>query len=1077
MAAIRRERTAEYKAQAQKIRDRVTKEVDDRPEFKALKFFRTGKLTDDADEKPRKVRLSRDWIVQEFGRDALDLLPRTVPPLHTDKGGVTGGDVADALGYRTGEALVRDLMGVGKAQAELRENGDKRSVRNAMIEDRVREEMAERYGDPLADGSIEEEALAAVHNEKQGELMALENRQLAKRTNKQPTAFNVVKEWAARRIAQGKVAEVASRSAMNRYARAVAKASKGFQDALVAGNVEEAFQQSEIRLMNHALLVEAKKAADRLDKIVPRLAKIGKDRARKSIDQGYFDRARALVAQYEFSAMTSKAIAELEGFEKWVAEQAKLGRNVVVPPRLAGKVGTTHFSKATVEELLALDETVGQLLHFGRTMQKLKDGKEQRDFDQIVAEAVGTMAALPQRKKQRKTQPSWIDKLRSSVSEFDAGLLKMEQLFDWLDDGDPNGVFNRIVFQPLAEAQSKAQRMQEDYLRRIQKIMRSVPKETLKRWNEQIDVPELRDVDGEAFPFTRQDLIAIALNIGNEGNLAKLIGGYHWNEAAVMRVLERELTAPEWQMVQDIWTEINTLWPAIEALEKRVNGFAPEKVEPRAFRVNTPDGPIDMAGGYYPVVYDPTRSPVTEALQAKDAAALFAGGYTFASTPKGFTVERTGVERPILFSLTVINRHVIEVIHDVTHREAIMQAHKVLTDQRVSKAMDGAIGEEARKVLVPWLSHIANEWAGERTAATAMERLAKKMRTHTTIVGMGFRLSTILAQTAGYAGAMEMIGGKWLAMGSKAVAVDPIGAFDFVMERSHEVAARMQTMERDMQANVRQLQGRTGVLANARRFAFHGIGYMDRAVVIPTWLGAYNKAQTEGMTDDQAVHYADKVVRLTQGAGAAKDLSAVQRGNEWMRLATMFYSYAAAFYNRQRALGRDARRAWMEKDASAVPALIARAWWLGIVSPIVGQLPAVLLNGAGPEEDEEETWFGWGASVIGTNMFYGIPIARDVSSSFASGFDYQFTPATRAVSTVMATAKDAYRSLDGDEETEASKRAAKNATESVGYLFGLPLGQLSNAVQFLIDWSNEKTDPDSVVDWLKGLQRGKLEDE
>jgi hypothetical protein len=651
----------------------------------------------------------------------------------------------------------------------------------------------------------------------------------------------------------------------------------------------------------------------------------------------------------------------------------------------------------------------------------------------------------------------------------------MEQVFDWLDNGNPNGVFNRLVFRPIADAQDAERAMVGEYLGKVRDLLRAMPKENVARWEDHVSIPELLNREtGQPFDMTRQELVAMALNVGNEGNFDKLMRGYGWNPEAVMRVLARELTAHDWRFVQATWDLVDTLWPQVEALEKRINGVAPEKIEARAFEVNVGGEVVAMRGGYYPVVYDPLKSIDSEVQAAKNADALFSNIYTRATTPKGFTKERTGVVRPILLSMSVLNRHLTEVIHDVTHREAIMQADKLLGDRRVMKAVDDAFGREVRKQFRPWLQHIANEWAVDRRGLEGWDALAKRLRTHSTIIGMGYRLTSVLAQTAGYAGIMEAIGARWLASGMKATAADPVGSYDFVMERSKEVAGRMDTMDRDMNANIRELQGRTGLLANVRRFAFHGIGYMDRVVVVPAWIGAYNKALREGMTDDQAIYYADKIIRATQGSGAAKDMAAVQRNNEWMRLATMFYSYASAFYNRQRNLGRDAAGAWRDKDVKALPGLVARAWWLFAVAPVLGALPGALLSGGGPDDDE--SWFSWSMGVMGANFFYGIPIARDVASSAASGFDYSFTPASRMIDTLMQAGSDLIALGDMDEETETSKRSVKTAVESVGYAAKLPLGQVSNASQFIADWASGEADPDGVGDWLTGLQRGKLEE-
>lgn len=1072
MESIRREREKEFKARKAAVRDSVTESVNKRPAFRALYLLRTGRWLDDPERAPMKVKLDRDWLVERFGEDALMMLPKAVPPLYRERGD-NPDTVANLAGFTSGEDMVRALMGLERQKEQMREAGDKRGVREATIANEVDRIMSERYGNPLDDGSIEEEALAAVHNEKEGELIAAENRQLARQSNKRPTAYRMAREWAREKIAKGRVVDVASKAALHRYARAQAKAAREFEAALLAGNIEEAFRASETRLLNHALIAEAKAAADKVEVAVGRLSRLSRQPVRKSTDQEYMDRAQALLAKFEFRPRSQKLLDEMEAFGKWAGEQAANGVDIVVPPRLESD--GVHYSRMAVEELIGLDESVSQLLHLGRMKKTLIDQKEKREFDTIVGEAVSVVEDLPQRKKNNRMRPSWLDERRAGLASADAALLKMEQVFDWLDNGDPNGVFNRMVFRPIADAQDAERRMVGEYLGKVRDLLRGMPKENVARWEDHVSIPELLNREtGQPFDLTRQELVAMALNTGNEGNFDKLVRGYGWNAEAVMRVLSRELTAEDWRFVQATWDLIDTLWPQVEALEKRINGVAPEKIEARAFEVHVGDQTIAMRGGYYPVVYDPLKSIDSEVQAAKNSDALFSNGYTRATTPKGFTKERTGVVRPILLSMSVINRHLTEVIHDVTHREAIMQADKLLSDRRVMKAVDDAFGREVRKQFRPWLQHIANEWAVDRRGLEGWDALAKRLRTHSTIIGMGYRLTSVLAQTAGYAGVMEAIGSRWMASGMKATMADPVGTYDFVMERSKEVASRMETMDRDINANIRDLQGKSGLLANVRRFAFHGIGYMDRGVVVPAWIGAYNKALREGMTDDQAVYYADKIIRQTQGSGAAKDLAAVQRNSEWMRLATMFYSYASAFYNRQRNLGRDAAGAWRDKDVKALPGLIARAWWLFAVAPILGALPGALLSGGGPDDDE--SWFAWAMGVMGANFFYGIPIARDVASSAASGFDYSFTPASRMIDTIMKAGSDAVALGDMDEETEPSKRAVKTSVETVGYVAKLPVGQISNAAQFIADWASGEADPDGVGDWLTGLQRGKLEE-
>lgn len=1073
MAAIRRQRTKARKEEEANVRADVTASINARPEFQALHLLRTGRWLTDADREPMKVKLDRAWLVDTYGEDALSSLPKGVPPIYGE-GGMDADTLASLVGFRNGDEMVRALMGVEQVQAAMRADGDKRQVRQRMIDEQTAGIMTDRHGDPLNDGTIEEEALAAINNDRQGEIIAAEARQLGKQRGRVPTPYQVARQWAARKIAEGRVVDVASRSALQRYARAAAKASRAAETAMLAGDIDETFRQKQAQMLNHALLVEAKRAADDVDAAVDRLGKLAKRATMKSVDQEYLDRAHALLEKFDFRARSQRGIEEQESFAAWAAQQQANGIDVVIPPRLED--AGVHYSRMSAEELKGLDDSVKQVIHLGRLKKKLLDAQEQREFDEVVGEALGTVEGLRQRTPNNRMAPNVADKIKANIASADAALLKMETVFDWLDDGNAAGTFNRVVFRRMADAQARERDMMGDYVGRIQGLLRALPKETIKRWSEHVTIPEFVNRDtGQPFDMTRDQLIAVALNVGNEGNLDKMARGYGWSPDGIMRVLNRELRPEEWRFVQSMWDTIETLWPEISGLEKRLNGVEPEKVAARAFTLA--DG-TPMSGGYYPVVYDTSKSLTAEQQAAAAGDALFENIYTRATTPRGFTKERTNAARPVLLSLSVINRHVAEVIHDVTHREAVIDADRFLSDRRIVKAIRDTLGPEVQRQMRPWLQHIANEWAVDRRGVEGWDKLAKTLRTHSTIIGMGYRLTTILAQLGGYANSAEQIGARWLASGFRAATGTPakmVESFDFVMERSAEVRHRMDTLERDINANVRDLQGRRGLLADVRRFAFHGIGYMDRVVVIPTWLGAYNKGLSEGMSEADAGYYADKIVRNSQGAGAAKDLASIQRGSEWMRLATMFYSYANTFYNRQRSIARDAGDAVAARRASDLPALLARSFWLFAVSPLVPMLVGGTVGGGGPKDDED--WGMWAFQNMLAGMFLGIPVVRDITGSLASGFDYSFTPASRAIETAIKSGKDFKRLVDMDEETEPSKRAVKNAVETTGYVSRLPLGQVSNAAQFVADWANGDVDPKTVGDWLKGLQTGKLEDE
>jgi hypothetical protein len=108
-------------------------------------------------------------------------------------------------------------------------------------------------------------------------------------------------------------------------------------------------------------------------------------------------------------------------------------------------------------------------------------------------------------------------------------------------------------------------------------------------------------------PLSRYRLISMALNTGNATNFQRLTQGMGWSEDQVRNALER-LTAQDWTYVQGVWDTLETLWPDIAALQERVAGVPPPKVEAR--EVVTPHG--TFRGGYFPLVYDPAKSNAGE---------------------------------------------------------------------------------------------------------------------------------------------------------------------------------------------------------------------------------------------------------------------------------------------------------------------------------------------------------------------------------------------------------------------------------------------------------------------------------
>ena len=1066
MSAVKARVTKEYNDQRHNLESEITEAVNQRPLFRAFRVLKDNPI-------------SAKWIRDEMGADAFDLMPRRVPPVYKD-GGTHPDTIAEMAGYSSGRDMIEALIGAEAAHRQAREGGDQRTLRVRTIAEETDAEMRSRHGDPFTDGSIEREALAAVHNEKQGEVFAAEARALARKTGQRPTPYRIAREWARRRVRQGTYAAEASPSAIQRHARNAAKAGRDAEKSYLAGKFDEALRFKQQQMVSSALLAEAKEANDEAEAARKRMDKVARRVTSKSVDQDYLDQAHALLESVDLRERTQKSLDRLTIWAEWSQARANEGFDIVVPTSFAEMIAKTNWSRLPLEQLLGLDAAVGQIMHLGRLKQTLLDNKERRDFDELVQEARNGGDNMDGPPPADLMEPGWWDSIKAGVAAADAALLKMETVFDWLDGGNPNGVFNRIAFRPIAEAQGREQDMLKDYYGRIKVLFEAVPGEVTQRWTDTVSPPFINRETGLPERLRRQQLIAVALNIGNEGNLQRLTDGHGWNREALLEYLNSELTAEEWQLAQGIWDTIDTLWPAIEALEKQVNGVAPEKVEPR--EIETPHG--TFRGGYYPAVYDSTKNRKAKK-NADEAAGLFEGNYTRATTRSSATKARLDkVSQPILLQLGVINRHLGEVIHDITHREPVMQAHKFLTDSRVEEIVDRALGRQITDQLRPWVKFVANSWAIDRAGNEGIGKWMGKLRANVTAVGMGLRASTMLTQIAGYSNSFEVVGEAWVSAAIVQTTAHPIESFNFVLGKSSEVRGRMDNLDRDIRTELARLSASnpaskaSHAVLEGRKFFFHGIGYMDRVVVVPTWIGAYNKALSEGMSEDNAIYTADKAVRVSQGSGAPKDMAAIQRGTgkwgEALKLMTMFYSYFSAMYQRERTLGRDVMGSDTRRPRN-MPRLASRAFWLLVVPPLLTEAIKMSLGGGDPPDDDE-WWTQWVARKMISNALGPIPLARDVFEPAWDGarggqtFNPQITPVNRALMSVVDSAKDIGKIARGDEHSKATR----HILETAGYATGLVPGQVASAAQFLVDVGDGDASPETFADWVQGLSTGKL---
>lgn len=1140
LAGIRAQREKEWKAQYKEMRDVVREEITSRSDLRADHWLRTGKMFDGS--KPEGIehaRLDQKALAAMYGhKGMLEMLP---PGVTTPKDGMHPDEAATLFGFRTGDQLVQALMtleGQRRAEAALSDKnmGGDRYV-NHLIDREAHERMLDRHGDALNDGSIEQEAIDALHVQARLEVLGVELKAIAKKAGRQPVSIDDIAAWVDGQLAEMPVHRARSDTG---FVRAEGAAGKEVQRALLAGDVRKAFVYKQRQIVNALFAKKSKEAAKEYEAAMKMFTRYAKKAVHKNLEPAFVDQMHAMLKRIGFSIARQDAelAAGLDGatLREFVDGKRADGFDLIAAEYLLDPLWEKPLADMTMGEVRDVADFFRSMIHAGRFEQQMKLHGKLEEFKALKEKALEVLAARDQRpdpavKGGRAIRSPDVgvggvkDKLRAGLFRFktgldklDSNLRKIEELCDILDGDDSNGVFNSVIFRPIADAEHR----EADMRRTITAKWLALRDGMSKEWKRSLDgarvsVPELRKKTGEAWDFTKSELLMIALNMGARSNRDKLLKGEFWDEASVQSALDRLLTEEDWRFVQGTWDIVNSLWPEIDAMERRLSGVGPDKVE--AIPVVTPHG--TLKGGYFPIMYDANQSLDSRMKVASSDAHLYDSDYQRATTPKGHTKRRVeGYAREIDISgFARIANHLENVIHDLSFREVLMQTQRFIKDKEIRDGIVGVIGKENYMQLFPWLKHIANETAIDQRGLGYFDWFIKRVRLNATMVGLGFRASTVLQQFAGFGDSAEMIrakgvadgfrkaygfasplealskgirlvsqtkagkaiGAKWMAEGFDAITGSQRkfeNARNFVIERSGEVRNRFETIDRDMRQGMKELLGKTGFINEVRRFAYFGIALADQAVVVPTWIGAYRKAISEGKAETDAIYYADKVVRLAQGSGAPKDLAAVARShNKWFDLITMFYSYFSHFQNRLMRIGGKVKSGtkkikagdWKNGRKDYAEAM-ARFFWLAVVPPMA----ANLITGRGPEEDEDVA--SWALRKITFNLFGGVPIARDfasVAERQISGqeADYKFTPAERAGSTVVLLAKDAWNASFGEEPV--SDKWLKHAIETAGYVGGLPgSGQLATSSQYLAELNAGEHDPETAAQFMGELLLG-----
>lgn len=1113
MEPIKREEERWYKEERARVRSEVEREVNAWGQYRAIEWMGNRRwLGEGQPQALPDMRLSKDILVDRYGDGILKTLPRGKQTIYAVEGGIDPDDAAAWFGFESGDEMIRAMETAPKRTDAIEAETDRR--------------MRELHGDPLHDGSAEERAIAALHNDKRGQWIASEleavrktldgaerlslkqAREVARKTiagMKVRDAMNWRRFLAAERKAAEEAAELGARLSSERYWENRAKfAKKDETGALVrpAGQndmVARLYLAKRRQLLNHALYAESIRVAEEVAKAERFVAKLQSKKHREKIagagrrenaEVDYLAAIDELLQRYDFRKMSARAEDRRGALSAYVEAMRAAGREnelaipqIVLEPGGALSRATRHekamrdagripYKSVPVEELRGVIDALKNIEHAALRWNEFIVNQKKREFNEAaetiarsIIENVGSRPA------------SWIKEsglgamAKRGVSAYLATVQSATYIMRKLDGREDVGPVYELLKSDLDAAAYRELTLQRETADKLRKLFAMYSEDEQR----QMAVSKVRpELGGRS--FSKWNLIAMALNMGNEGNLARLT-----NERARFHLKPHEVEAVKSMLderdarfVQGVWDLISSFRSEIAKRDRRVKGVEPEWVEPTPVTI----GGVELRGGYYPIKYDPRHGGGRPSAAAGDddiLQSIMGGGYSSAHTKDGHLKARgTNVNQSLLLDVSVIPRHLNEVIHDLTHSEAVVNTWKLLTDSRVERAFLDAGLDHAYQQLKLWVQDAAT---GQVGSGSVLAQALTFLRGGFAYSKLAFSVKTMLMQPLGVMQSAVAVGKGRMARNMLRMIQHPVAYSNEVLEKSAMMRMRRDTFNKDLmdaaaQANIASPAGNR-VKAFWDQYiiplGMAGMVYTQFYTVdLPTWGAAYEKGMKQfGGDVEKSIQYADRTVQRSQGSGIWTDRTAIERGtlsgsirqNPFVTLLTTLGSYFFAKANMAFESYDQFRSEGVTLHSSMRFGMDMGLLFLG--EAIVVELVKELWDEAfGDDDDEDDGSFIGNVLTEGVKTAVaGLPVIRD-AAGVIQGFDAGTYAAILKVFT-----SPAYQASQG----EVDAAFVKSVINLAGMVGRMPSAQINRIVD--ASWRQAEGEDVSPMEYIMGRSR------
>ena len=1065
MADHRRKQDKAYKKELKETTDEVIEELKNEGIHRVMEFL-------------KETPMSKESLQEVVPGNEL----QDYKKYYTNKPeGLALGIVADMFGYPTGAELIEAI----KSAPDINELAD--FLAKQRLESQEDASLA-------SDEQLESIARKAIHNDGRAKLLQLEMELLRKNN---PSVFGKaleatiartpklkeVKEQAQKIIDNKKIKEIKPFKYYNAERAAAKAAGKAFRK----GDFQEAFNQKRNELLNHELYRAAVKAKDTETKIKKDFKKLNKPdkKLAKNRDINFINAARAILDPYGMLPKSIKPMDSLGLLKRYDPDAYDAIKSLID----SATFDKTDLKELTFAELQQMADTIKALWDMSKQSMNMDiDGKEKSKAE-IKQELMDQIDELDLPKHEigyKKAATTW-EKAKIGLMGMRSALRRVES---WVDAMDIKwgGPFRKYIWNPVAEAAENFRTKKNDYSIKFKNIM--------EKYKDNITFKPI--VAGElGYTFKdKAELLGAMLHIGNGSNKKKLLAGRGWGDIREDGTLNSQkwdgfidrmikqgvLNKKDYDMLQEIWDLFEELKPDAQKAHKRLYGFFFNEIT--AEPIETPFG--KYRGGYAPALTDSILVEDQKIREDKEIFESEGNAFMFPQTSKGFTISRIeSYTAPLVMDLRLFPQHLDKVLRFTYIQPVVSDVASLVNDKEFRDKLHKIDPTIASEMLIPWLQRSVQqrvETPAKGRGWQAVSSIAKALRTNTGLNIMFGNLTNTLQQFTGISIAAVKVKKRLLRDALWEVTRNSKKVTESINDKSQFMKNRNATQLMDVNKRVNEIILNPTKYDKAKEWAReHGYfmqqftqGIVDNIV----WLGAYNQAVEEGMSEKDAVRFADSTVRETQGSFDPEAVSEFETGTAFRRFFTMFYSY---FNMQANLLGSEFAKIQRERGLRKGLGRGLYVYTMGFMAPaFLSELIVQSMGGAFDEDDDDNYMDDFMVYFFGSQLrtatamvpFVGPTIQAGINSWNDKWYDDRISTSP-AISVLESSVKVPLKVYNAIAEGKNKRGAVKDTLTAVGLATGVPVAPLGRPLGYLIDVEEGKAKPSGVADFMRGLVTGK----